>query len=536
VGDVADDKRTPEQVEYARVDALLKSGQKPKLWKPVGVQLKGIHEADSAVDIYITTNEIDRDGDLVNQKGMKLPDGERVPLVAAHFYYDLMNHIGAVEGIKAQATRIAARPRYFTSLGNMQADWAYMLVKLGVAAYSIGFIPGEVVWADYNDEKVLARIQAGKLARREFVTWELAETSHVIVPSNRGAVQRLADMGVLTGQAAEDALAKSVETPLSPKADLLLTKAFQMFEKERPTKAVVEIDKDRLQKLIDAKGVKIEGDKGNIVEAEEVYGDEDETLKGETEEQDVMALFTEPKDLETKGFKVTGARGLSLSSDEAWDAGKARVSMGDDMGVWKKLHIVSDTSAPEKKGSYKLPFGRVESGKAVASKSGLQAARQRLGATQGVDKAAVGKFIDSYLGAQDDAEVEEKTTMTIKLSEEDTQAIRDFTQTAIDDAFAEVRGDIEKLYEFLRDAGEEIKALATGQGSAKADVKQFMEDVRADVEKRLGKIPDDSAAYVTAKELIDAVMAGVREIVDERISVVRGDPEEFLRTKKVRRK
>ena len=127
----------------------------------------------------------------------------------------------------------------------------------------------------------------------------------------------------------------------------------------------------------------------------------------------IAAFASAPSVQAAEDWKVGGERGLPLTEDDAWDAGAAETSLGDDMKLWKRAHIVFDSAAPDpdgdgvpdRKGDYKFPFAKKAGGELKASKTGLQAARQRL---DGSDlpqetKDAAARFIDGYLGKQEDA-------------------------------------------------------------------------------------------------------------------------------------
>lgn len=161
--------------------------------------IKAIDRAKYMVDVTISTAALDRDKEIVRPEGMRLPRPRRVPLVSSHDYRELLKHIGTVEKISAEGETVTARIRYFAGLGNQEADWGWTLVEQGVAAYSIGFIPEKFTDADLNDEKLVEQIQAGKKPMRTYDVWELVEASHVIVPSNRGAIQQTLDAAIAKG-------------------------------------------------------------------------------------------------------------------------------------------------------------------------------------------------------------------------------------------------------------------------------------------------------------------------------------------------
>ena len=73
------------------------------------------------------------------------------------------------------------------------------------------------------------------------------------------------------------------------------------------------------------------------------------------------------------------ARDLPLNTTAAWDGAAAQASMfAAGMATARRGHLAYDSSAPDLKGSYKLPFARVSSGNLEALASGIRAAASRL--------------------------------------------------------------------------------------------------------------------------------------------------------------
>lgn len=202
--------------------------------------VKAIDEDDMEADIVASTAQMDRDHEVVKPDGMVLPKPRRVPLVSSHQYSDLRKHIGDVPRVKVNG-EISARPRWFAGMGNPEADWGWTLAKMGVSAFSIGFLPVEWVDADLTDDKVVERVLAGKEPLRTYTKWELAEISQVIVPSNRQAVQRMIEAGILAKDwekvegLSEDPMAADAQ-----KAFDAALKAWQVKQAEQVTQVISE--------------------------------------------------------------------------------------------------------------------------------------------------------------------------------------------------------------------------------------------------------------------------------------------------------
>jgi HK97 family phage prohead protease len=147
--------------------------------------------------IPMSTASTDRDGESIDPLGWRksLPAFRKRPvLLSSHNYGDLRKQIGEFTKVKVSEDGLFASPRYYIGEGNEEADWAFKLASKGMAAYSVGFIPK--AWTDGDGEKT---------PLRTYTEQELLEISHVVVPSNRDAIQ-----GV-RGKSADPAINQLVE-------------------------------------------------------------------------------------------------------------------------------------------------------------------------------------------------------------------------------------------------------------------------------------------------------------------------------------
>ncbi len=153
------------------------------LHKTFRPEIKGVNTEDGTIDMLIpmSTASIDRDGESIDPLGWKksLPAFRKRPvLLSSHDYGDLRKQIGEFTQIKVSEDGLYAKPKYYINDGNEEADWAFKLASKGMAAYSVGFIPK--AWEDGDGEKT---------PKRTYTEQELLEISHVVVPSNRDAIQ-----------------------------------------------------------------------------------------------------------------------------------------------------------------------------------------------------------------------------------------------------------------------------------------------------------------------------------------------------------
>lgn len=148
------------------------------------------------VEAVVSTEDEDRDGDIIRASGWRLDKFLQHPvLLASHDYLDLRAQIGEWESMEVRGKRLVGVARYYVGEGNAEADWAYNLASKGRAAYSVGFIPLE--WKERPSKN-------GEWPGHEFVEQELLEVSHVSIPSNSQALQLMAkSYGIMAGLAAE---------------------------------------------------------------------------------------------------------------------------------------------------------------------------------------------------------------------------------------------------------------------------------------------------------------------------------------------
>jgi HK97 family phage prohead protease len=155
------------------------------IFKTFRPEVKAVNAETGEIDMLIpmSTASTDRDGESIDPLGWRksLPAFRKRPvLLSSHNYGDLRKQIGEFTKIKVSEDGLFASPRYYVGEGNEEADWAFKLASKGMAAYSVGFIPKS--WVDGDGEKAPART---------YTEQELLEISHVVVPSNRDAIQGL---------------------------------------------------------------------------------------------------------------------------------------------------------------------------------------------------------------------------------------------------------------------------------------------------------------------------------------------------------
>jgi len=160
------------------------------IYKTFRVEVKDVDAENGIVDMLIpmSTGSVDRDGEVIEPGAWRksLPAFKKRPiLLSSHDYRDLRKQIGEFVALKLTDDGLFARPKYYINEGNEEADWAFKLATKKMAAYSVGFIPKK--WEDGDGDKA---------PRRTYKENELLEISHIVVPSNRDAIQGLMAKGI----------------------------------------------------------------------------------------------------------------------------------------------------------------------------------------------------------------------------------------------------------------------------------------------------------------------------------------------------
>ena len=141
-------------------------------------KVKTINENEGTVEIVASTARLDRDNDTIDPKGWIFDNFQKHPILVANHMTsrDLDSIIGKIENIHVEGDAVVMTARYFINRGNKKADWAWQLVKEGIDAYSVSFIPIEYT----ENEK-------GGI---DYKKQELLEVSQVVLPANPDAVSR----------------------------------------------------------------------------------------------------------------------------------------------------------------------------------------------------------------------------------------------------------------------------------------------------------------------------------------------------------
>jgi len=169
--------------EAATGEAMLRT----KLIRP---EIRVLEPEKGRVQAIVSTEEQDRDGDILRASGWRLDHFLKHPvLLSSHDYMRLRSQIGEWEDMQVERKKLVGVARYYIGEGNEEADWGFNLAQKGRAAFSVGFLP------DMNEAKEIKDVK-GFFTNYEFNGQELLEVSQVTIPSNPQALQRMISIGV----------------------------------------------------------------------------------------------------------------------------------------------------------------------------------------------------------------------------------------------------------------------------------------------------------------------------------------------------
>ena len=152
------------------------------------IALRVLDEDAGLVSAVVSTEDVDRDGDVIRQEGWDLSHFASHPiLLSSHNYRGLTNQIGEWTQMQVEGSLLVGHAKYYIGEGNEEADWGFKLATKGRAAYSVGFVP---------DMSKAKQIEANGNLSYEYTGQELLEVSQVTVPSNPQALQAMKGMSL----------------------------------------------------------------------------------------------------------------------------------------------------------------------------------------------------------------------------------------------------------------------------------------------------------------------------------------------------
>jgi len=295
---------------------------------------------DRSVNFTISTDAVDRYNSTIAPEGWQLDNFQRNPVVLwAHD--DSIPAIGRAEETRIDGVNVRSRAIFADRDTHPLADTVFRLIKAGfINGASVGWIPLE--WKFIETKERGFGI--------DYTQQELLEWSVVNIPANPECLKEARSIGIDT-------------KPLLVWAERTLDQAGHLL-----------IPRHELELLRKAAG---------------------------------SPSVSRPIRSDGADWKCAAARDLPIEEDDSWDGPAAEKAIfsecgfdGDspDTAKARQAFLCYDASAPDKRGSYKLPFAKVVDGKMKASASGIRAAASRLPQTdipQAV-KDEARKVLDAY--------------------------------------------------------------------------------------------------------------------------------------------
>ena len=185
-------------MRHVAVENFLKRHPEGKL-AMVAPEIKATNDEHREILHLISTDSVDRVGDIVEPGGAMVDNYLKNPVVLQDHDYTVEKIIGGAVRLETEDGKMWARTRFMdTERGQM----SYNLSKAGLGGWSIGFKPRKAVAIE--DEK-------GHRKGIRFKEWELLEYSHVAIPMNQDAVNHAVARGLCSKEFINDFF--EIETP-----------------------------------------------------------------------------------------------------------------------------------------------------------------------------------------------------------------------------------------------------------------------------------------------------------------------------------
>jgi len=146
----------------------------------------------------LTTNSVDRDGEVLIPQGMVSKDFEKNPVLFYNHEYD--QPIGKVTNLKRTDDSVmgtltfAQRPEDY--VGEFFPSFVEALVRQGIVkGVSVGFVPEP---SGARSATKADRMKFGEKIKRVFNRWKLLEVSIAPLPANQDALVQAVDKGLVT--------------------------------------------------------------------------------------------------------------------------------------------------------------------------------------------------------------------------------------------------------------------------------------------------------------------------------------------------
>ena len=101
-----------------------------KFVRPTALRL--LDEESGIISAVVSTEDVDRDGDIIRQEGWDLTHFSAHPiLLSSHNYRGLTNQIGEWTRMAVEDNQLVGHAQYYIGEGNEEADWGFKLATKG---------------------------------------------------------------------------------------------------------------------------------------------------------------------------------------------------------------------------------------------------------------------------------------------------------------------------------------------------------------------------------------------------------------------
>lgn len=214
------------------------------------IEIKKVDEEKKQITVVMSSNSVDRHGEIVDQKGMIIPKTTKSLTVFVDHEHTIEKTIGKVDvkNIEQKGGKTIGVIDFAIDESPL-AELTYKLMKGGyITDVSIGFIPQE-----YDKKRVKEEDGTEKEVWR-WTKWEIIELSVVGIGSNRDAMKKAFESGELTEK---DLQAMGIEKKES-KEDAL-ERAVDIFEKNHNITKKYRKSFEKLRKLLNIDSEEDEG-------------------------------------------------------------------------------------------------------------------------------------------------------------------------------------------------------------------------------------------------------------------------------------
>jgi HK97 family phage prohead protease len=217
-------------------------------------QLTTTIEQDNGEDVVakITTDAVDRDGEVLIPQGMNSKEFEKNPVL---FYnHDYAQPIGTVSDLKRQNKHITGKLKFAQRPEDYQGDFfpsfVEALVKQGIVkGVSVGFVP------EVNGARAATkadRSSFGSRIKRVYNKWKLLEVSVAPLPANQDALIGAVGKGLVTSTQVKSFL--NIDLPEIGDRTVIRLRSRRKIKLNAPDKI-----QDKVDELVEKRVEKIRG-------------------------------------------------------------------------------------------------------------------------------------------------------------------------------------------------------------------------------------------------------------------------------------